>query len=283
MWTLYSDSKTKNLIFDSKNIDRIRRLLVGYNYVQSLQVMAILPNLRTRIVQQNLPHDVEQLQCIFMESFCVAVLAVFDLSDLLEVNKLKAKGSKCECGIIQQLVGVKYKKSGRSFSSTKFCLKKIWATNKVVYNQLKSQHFQKMLRFRFNLLQQCNLKTVKKNYKKNKTRCVWVVKKHTGDPTFFGITTLKDRIFQHIITLGVLPISESQSDVLPFRLSSKKFIFQVIKYVFRKLSKNEVVIQRFPFKLLEVKKEHLDKSAKKKAEFKTSKAVVVTSKKQLAY
>jgi hypothetical protein len=62
MWTLYSNSKTKHLIFDIKNINKIRKLLMDYNYTQSLQVMKIVPDFKPRIVQQNLPHDIERLQ-----------------------------------------------------------------------------------------------------------------------------------------------------------------------------------------------------------------------------
>lgn len=45
MWTLYSNLKTKQLIFDIKNINKIRKFLMDYNYVQSLQVIKILPDL----------------------------------------------------------------------------------------------------------------------------------------------------------------------------------------------------------------------------------------------
>ena len=69
MLTLYSNPKTKHLIFDIQTINKIRKLLMDYNYVQSLQVIKILPNLKTLVVQQNLLPEIERLQCIFMESF----------------------------------------------------------------------------------------------------------------------------------------------------------------------------------------------------------------------
>ena len=50
MWTLYSNPKIKHLIFDIQNINKIRELLTDYNYVQSLQVIKVLPDLKTRIV-----------------------------------------------------------------------------------------------------------------------------------------------------------------------------------------------------------------------------------------
>ena len=80
LWTLYSNPVTKNLIFDIENVGKIRELWAGYSYVQSLQVIKVLPSLKTQITQQNLPSSIERLQCIFIESFCIAVLAVFELS-----------------------------------------------------------------------------------------------------------------------------------------------------------------------------------------------------------
>lgn len=44
MWTLYSNPKTKHLIFDIQHINKIRKLLMDYNYVQSLQVIEFLPD-----------------------------------------------------------------------------------------------------------------------------------------------------------------------------------------------------------------------------------------------
>ena len=36
MWTLYSNPKTKHIIFNIQNVNRIRKLLMDYNYVQLL-------------------------------------------------------------------------------------------------------------------------------------------------------------------------------------------------------------------------------------------------------
>lgn len=60
MWILYSHPKTKHLIFDIQNINKIRKLSMDYNYVQSLQVIKILLDFKTRIAQQNLPHEIER-------------------------------------------------------------------------------------------------------------------------------------------------------------------------------------------------------------------------------
>jgi hypothetical protein len=47
MWTLYNDSKAKRSIFDISNINKIRKLVMDYNYIQSLLVIKNLQSLKT--------------------------------------------------------------------------------------------------------------------------------------------------------------------------------------------------------------------------------------------
>jgi hypothetical protein len=158
MWTLYSNSKTKHLIFDIKNINKIRKLLMDYNYVQSLQVIKILPDLKTRIVQQNLPHDIEKLQCIFIEFFSISVLAVYDISKPSGVTTLGVDGKhfstmniKRENCLNQQLIRTRYQKSGKSFKIKKDLPKKAIITDKII-KHLKLELSEETLKFRFQLL-----------------------------------------------------------------------------------------------------------------------------------
>ena len=59
MWSLYNDPKTKHHIFD--NINKIIKLVTDYNYIQLLLVIENLQRLKTRIIQQNIPHEIERL------------------------------------------------------------------------------------------------------------------------------------------------------------------------------------------------------------------------------
>lgn len=170
LWTLYCNPKTKNSIFDIENVSDIRELFMGYDYVQSLQVIRVLPNLRAQIMQQNLPHDIEALQCIFVESFCASVLSVFELSELLDVNYLEANRFFF------------FKRNGRQG----YCV--------------RQQLFEKVTQFRFKLLQKCNLKAVKKSSREKKVCCVWFCKKNVGTHRCFGISTLTNKALQCIIT-----------------------------------------------------------------------------------
>ena len=58
MWTLYNNPKTKHFIFENSNMNKIRKLLTDYNFIQSLLVIESLPKLKTRIIQRNIPHEI---------------------------------------------------------------------------------------------------------------------------------------------------------------------------------------------------------------------------------
>jgi len=280
MWTLYSNPKTKHLIFDIQNINKIRKLLMDYNYVQSLQVIKILPDLKTRIVQQNLPHEIERLQCIFMESFSISVLAVYDISKSSGASTPGVDGKyfstikiKRERYLNQQLVGTRYQKSGKSFKVKKD-LPKNAVINDEILKQLKSELSKQTLKYRFRLLQQCNLKSIWKNYKGNNIRRVWIPKKNPGEYRPLGIPTLRDRILQQIIAWGISPISESQADALSFGFRPKRSATQAIAYVFRKLSKTRITRKRNRFIPKKVGKESYESFRGKKAKFQSFKTYV---------
>lgn len=280
MWTLYSNPKTKHLIFDIQNINKIRKLLMDYNYVQSLQVIKILPGLKTRIVQQNLPHEIERLQCIFMESFPISVLAVYDISKSSGANTPGVDGKhfstmkiKRECYLNQQLKRTRYQKSGKSFKVKKNLPKKAIINNEIL-KQLKSELSEETLKYRFQLIQQCNMKTIRKNYKGNSVRRVWIPKKNPGEYRPLGIPTLRDRVLQQIISWGISPISESQADALSFGFRPQRFAAQAIAYIYRKLSKSRITRKRNRFTPKKVGKETYESFRGKKAKFQNSKTYV---------
>jgi hypothetical protein len=241
MWTLYSNPKTKKLIFDIKNINKIKKLLMDYNYTQSLQVINVLPSLKTRIVQQNLSHDIEKLQCIFLESFPISILAVYEISKSSRAKTPGIDGKyfstinrKCKNYIEQRLIGTRYQKSGKLFKVKKDLPKKA-VINEKVMKQLKLELLEETLKLCFKLLQQCNLKTIRKNYNKNNIHRVWIPKKKSGEYRLLGIPTLRDRVLQQILAWGILPICESQADPLSFGFRPKRSAIQAIAYIYGKL------------------------------------------------
>ena len=277
MWTLYNDPKTKHFIFDNSNINKIRKLLTNYNYIQSLLVIENLQKLKTRIVQQNIPHEIERLQYIFLESFSISILAVYEISKSSGANTPGIDGKffktlKTKKDEFQQemLKGTRYQKSSKTFKVKKDLPSRAVVTDEVL-KQLKSELAEETLKFRFKLLQQCNLKTLRKNYKGSNIRRVWIPKKTPGDFRSLGIPTLRDRVLQQIVTWAIQPISESQADSLSFGFRPQRSATQAIAYIYRKLSKSRITRNRSRFKPVKVGKERFNSFSGKKAKFKSSK------------
>lgn len=277
MWTLYNDPKTKHLIFENSTINKIRKLLTDYNYIQSLLVIKNLQKLKTRIVQQNIPHEIERLQCIFLESFPISILAVYEISKSSGANTPGIDGKffktlKTKKDEFQQemLKGTRYQKSSKMFKVRKDLPSRAVVTDEVL-KQLKSELAKETLKLCFKLLQQCNFKTLRKNYKGSNIRRVWIPKKTAGDFRPLGIPTLRDRVLQQIVTWAIQPISESQADSLSFGFRPQRSATQAIAYIYRKLSKSRITRNRSKFKPVKVGKERFDSFSGKKARFKSSK------------
>jgi len=277
MWTLYNDPKTKHHIFDNSNINRIRKLVTDYNYIQSLLVIENLQKLKTRIVQQNIPHEIERLQCLFLESFPISILAVYEISKSSGANTpgidgkfFKTLKNKRDEFRQEMLKGTRYQKSGKTLKVKKDLPSRAIVTDEVL-KQLKSELAEERLKLGFKLLQQCNLKTLRKNYKGSNTRRVWIPKKPPGEFRPLGIPTLRDRVLQQIVTWGIQPISESQADSLSFGFRPQRSATQAIAYIYRKLSKSRITRNRSRFKPVKVEKERFNSFSGKKAKFKSSK------------
>ena len=155
------------------------------------------------------------------------------------------------------LKGTRYQKSGKTFKVKKDLPSRAIVTDEVL-KQLKFELAEETLKFRFKLLQQCNLKTLRKNYKGSNVRRVWIPKKTPGNFRPLGIPTLRDRVLQQIVTWGIQPISESQADSLSFGFRPQRSATQAIAYIYRKLSKSRITRKRSRFKPVKVGKERFD-------------------------
>jgi len=277
MWTLYNNPTFKHLIFETRNINKIRKLLTDYNYIQSLLVIENLPKLKTRIVQRNIPHEIERLQCLFLESFPISILAVYEISKSSGANTpeidgkfFKTLSDKRNEFRREMLKGTRYQRSGKTYKIKKELPSKAIVTDEIL-KKLKSELANETLQFRFKLLQQCNLKTLRKNYKGSNIRRVWIPKKKPSEFQPLGIPTLRDRVLQQIVTWGIQPISESQADSLSFGFRPQRSATQAIAYIYRKLSKSRITRKRIRFKPVKVGKERFVSFDGKKAKFKSSK------------
>merc|ERR1711933_701949 len=269
--------ETKHFIFEHGNIDKIRKLLADYNYIQSLLVIENLSKLKIRIIQRNIPHEIERLQSIFLESFPISILAVYEISKSSGANTpgvdgkfFKTLNDKRNEFYEKMLKGTRYKKSGKTFKIKKDLPLKARIDNEIL-KQLKFELEEETLKFRFKLLQQCNLKTLQKNYRSSNIRRVWIPKKDSGDFRPLGIPSLRDRTLQQIVTWAIQPICESQADSLSFGFRPQRSATQVIAYIYRKLSKSRITRKRSKFKPVKVGKNRFDSFVGKKAKFKSSK------------
>lgn len=286
MWTLYNNPKTKHLIFENRNINKIRKLFTDYNFIQSLLVIDNLSKLKTRIIQRNIPHEIERLQCIFLESFPISVLAVYEISKSSGANTpgvdrkfFKTLNDKRNEFREEMLKGSRYQKSGKTFKVKKDLPLKARITDEVL-KQLKLELEEETLKFRFKLLQQCNFKTLRKSYKGSAIQRVWIQKKTLGDFRPLGIPTLRDRVLQQIVTWAIQPICESQTDSLSFGFRPQRSAIQAIAYIYRKLSKSRISRKRSRFKPVKVGKEQFESFVGKKAKFKSSKISGIKERKR---
>lgn len=171
LWTFYSNPKTKHQIFANNNINKIQELVLNYNYIQELLVVENFSKSRTRIVQQNMPHELERLQLIFLESFLISILAVYKVSKYSEASTHKIDGKffkrlqdKKDEFRQEMLKKTRYQKSGKTLKVKKDFPSRVIVTNKIL-KRLKLELVEETLHLCFMLLRQCNLKTLLKNYK----------------------------------------------------------------------------------------------------------------------
>jgi len=287
LYYLYQNPKTKHLIFNTENINKIRNLVDDYNYIQSLQVIKFLPKIKTRINQSNLPNEIEKIQCIFLESFPVAILAVLEISMSSEAstpgvdNKFFPTLSNKKLDYINhQIKGTRYQKSGKSFKIKKDLPQNAIITDKIA-KQLKLELLKETTEFRFKLLQQCNLKTIQKNYKKYKGSSInriWIPIRDTGKYQSLDIPTIRDRTLQQIISWSILPISESQADALSFSRPQRSAI-QAIKYIYKKLAIKKKKTRKCKVIPKQVGKEIFHAFSGKKAKFRSFKIFIKANKK----
>ena len=80
LWSLYSNPDTQSKIFYNSIIIEIRLHLEDYYENLTLIVMKHLVKTKERITAQNLPNEISKVQNIFIESFAIAVLAVYEVS-----------------------------------------------------------------------------------------------------------------------------------------------------------------------------------------------------------
>ena len=280
LWALYKNPKTKEEIFNIDNINKLRLLLNDYTVIQSQLVKINVTKLKCRIVKNNLPIEIEKLQCIFIESFSIGVLAVYEISKSSGANTAGTDGNHFETlknlksiFLKKNLKNTRYQRSTKSFKIKKDLPKKALITNEIL-STLKLNLKEVNLNLCFKLLKLCNFKTLRKNYKAGSVKRIWVEKKNSKEFRPLGVPTLRDRVLQQVIVWAIHPIVEFQADSLSFGFRKQRSSLQAISFIYRKLSKSRITRNRAILKPTKVDIDKFKLFTGRKAKFKQAKTFV---------
>lgn len=280
LWAIYKNPQTKEEIFNISNINKLKLLLSDYNVIQSQLVKINVTKLKCRIVKDNLPIEIEKLQCIFIESFSISVLAVYEISKSSGANTAGTDGDYFESlkslksdFLKKNLKNTRYQRSGKSFKVKKDLPKKALITDEIL-STLKLNLKQVNLNLCFKLLKLSNFKTLRKNYKATSVKRIWVEKKNSKEFRPLGIPALRDRVLQQVIVWAIQPIAEFQADSLSFGFRKQRSSVQAISFIFRKLSKTRITRNRALLKPVKVDIDKFKLFKGRKGKFKQAKIFV---------
>lgn len=232
---LEDKDKHKSFLFDKELVQKAHSLVLNYFWLVS-KIIRERQNTLTgeRVTSQNIPHELEKLQCVFLESCavrCYAVLAVQKSSDCFTAGTDGIAYVKVEDEYLRyrekQLVGTRYQMSGKSTRVKKELPQKAMPT-KEMRDKIKTDVNQKNLTIGMKLFMSCNPKTYRKNYKGNTVKRVWIPKLGSLEKRPLGIPTLRERVLQTIVKAAVHPITEYQADPHSFGFRPKRSSAQAI-------------------------------------------------------
>lgn len=181
-----------------------------------------------RVTSHNIPHELEKLQCVFLESCAARYYAVLTIqkssgrftTGIDSVAYLKVE-DEFLCYREKQLAGTRYQMSGKSTRVKKNLPQKAILTEEVS-DKIKNEVIQKNLALGMKLFMSCNPKTYQKNYKGDMVKRVWIPKPGSSEKRPLGIPTLRDRVLQTIVDAAVHPITEYQADPHSFGFRPKR-------------------------------------------------------------
>ena len=239
------DKKTQLYLQDKKNyksflsntelIQEADSLVLNYFWLVSKimrKYQDTLPD--KRITSLNIPHEIERLQCLLIESCASRYYAV---------RKIQKSSGRFSAGVDnvafskigdeflryreKQLAGTRYKMSGKSIRVKKDLPQKAIITEEVE-KKIRAYVIETNIKLGMQLYESCNPKTYRKNYKGDTVKRVWIPKPNSVEKRPLGIPTLRERVLQTIIDVAVHPIIEYQADPHSFGFRPKRSALDAI-------------------------------------------------------
>jgi retron-type reverse transcriptase len=233
----YTNPKLQSEIFNKQNLEKIESILEEYNLTVTKLLIINLNHLNKRVIQQNLPNDLQRLQCLLIESFSIAVYAINSIKNASVSNiagsdsmQFKSKAKFFNNLQKERLIKTKYFFSTKSIKVKKD-LPKIVKDNVIEDLKLAKQLATDYnLKSQLELIKKVNLKSICKNYKPTSIKRIWIFKsRNKARP--IGIPSLKDRTLQKITLFAILPIVEYQSDSSSFGFREDRNLYQAVSIV----------------------------------------------------
>ena len=85
------------------------------------------------------------------------------------------------------------------------------------------------------MYKKCNIKNLKKNYQESSFRKILLLKLGYSNFRSFSISTFQEHVFQIIIYMSLVPISEWQADTFSFGFRQKRSAIQPVSIIANQL------------------------------------------------
>jgi hypothetical protein len=160
--------------------------------------------MKNKVVQNNLPHLLDKLQCLFIESAAITLICIIEVKRN-SGSRSSGLGNLAFCKYESMLLALQKKK----LSNTKYLYSKkpilsksipqSYQVTELEISELKETIVKQDLKTINILFKKCLIKSFNKNYKSGSVERVWIEKKNSFDSRPLGIPTLRDRVLQKII------------------------------------------------------------------------------------
>ena len=201
-------------------VQEVNSLVLNYFWLVSkiMRKRQNTPSGSEKVTALNIPHEIERLQCLFIESCASRYYAVRKIRKSpgrFSAGVDNVAFSKTEDEFLRyrekQLAGTRYKMSGKSTRVKKDLPQKAVLTEEVK-EKIGAYVTEANIKLGMQLYEGCDPKTYRKNYKGHTVKRVWIPKPNNAEKRPLGIPTLRDRLLQTIIDASVHPIMEYQAD-----------------------------------------------------------------------